>query len=93
MSTDTMKQAQAAIKSALDFYSVMFGTPVDSVLVTHHSEAKALFEKCMAAMESLSQALEQPAPAQEPVPSIIQMLGHCPECGAKAHHFTKGGAA
>ena len=31
----------------------------------------------------------QPAPVQ-PVPSIIQMLGHCPECGAKAHHFTKG---
>ena len=22
------------------------------------------------------------------LPSIIQMLGHCPECGAKAHHFT-----
>lgn len=33
---------------------------------------------------------EQPAVQQEPVPSIIQMLGHCPECGAKAHHFTKG---
>lgn len=36
---------------------------------------------------------EQPAPVakpheQEPVPSIIQMLGHCPECGAKAHRFT-----
>ena len=27
-------------------------------------------------------------PAQQQVPSIIQMLGHCPECGAKAHHFT-----
>ena len=32
-----------------------------------------------------------PAPEQqEPVPSIIKLLGHCPECGAKAHHFTKG---
>ena len=29
-----------------------------------------------------------PPAQQEPVPSIIQMLGHCPECGAKAHHFT-----
>jgi hypothetical protein len=27
-------------------------------------------------------------PAQQKIPSIIQMLGHCPECGAKAHHFT-----
>ncbi len=31
-----------------------------------------------------------PPAQQEPVPLIIQMLGHCPECGAKAHHFTKG---
>ena len=31
---------------------------------------------------------EQPA-QHDRVPYIIEMLGHCPECGAKAHHFTR----
>ena len=53
-----------------------------------------------AAITAIREAMaEQPAPVAkthkqqsaergEPVPSIIQILGHCPECGAKAHHFT-----
>lgn len=38
-------------------------------------------------IRSLKSLLEEQS-VQQKVPSTIQMLEHCPECGAKAHHFT-----
>jgi hypothetical protein len=90
MSIEAMKQAQAAIKSALDFYAAMFGVPVDSMLVTHHSEAKALFVTCTAAMETLSTAIEQAGAATVTKDEALKLaLEALESCGVG--HITDGG--
>jgi hypothetical protein len=67
-----------AMKQALDALEYVWGS--------EYTGTKAL-KKSKLAIDALRQAIEQ-SEQMQPVPSIIQMLGHCPECGAKAHNFT-----